>query len=62
MQYALKYSRGADKELVTKFALMYVNKYTYEMPEEVVKAFDMLYRMAGRKGLFAKPPLDILFL
>ncbi|KAF5433875.1 1,4-dihydroxy-6-naphthoate synthase [Candidatus Methanophagaceae archaeon] len=62
MQYAMKYSRGADKELVTKFALMYVNKYTYEMTEEVVKAFDMLYRMAGRKGLFAKPPLDILFL
>ncbi len=61
MLYAMKYSRGADKELVKKFALMYVNKYTYEMPEEVVKAHDELYRMAERKGFFAMPPLDILF-
>lgn len=62
MEHAMKYSRGADKELVTKFALMYVNKYTYEMPEEVVKAHDELYRMAERKGLFERPPLDILVL
>ena len=61
LQYAMKYSRGADKELVKKFALMYVNKYTYEMPEEVVKAHDELYRMAERAGFFARPPLDILF-
>lgn len=62
LQHAMKYARGADKELVRKFALMYVNKYTYEMPEEVVKALDELYRMAERKGFFARPPLDILFL
>jgi len=62
MQHAMKYSRGADKELVKKFALMYVNKYTYEMPEEVVKAHDELYKMAERKGFFERPPLDILFL
>ncbi|MCW3133897.1 MAG: ABC transporter substrate-binding protein [Methanophagales archaeon] len=60
LQYAMKYARGADKELVKKFALMYVNKYTYEMPEEVLKAHDELYRMAERAGLFARPPLDIL--
>jgi len=59
--YAMKYARGADKELVKKFALMYVNKYTYEMPEEVVKAHDELYRMGERRGFFATPPLDILF-
>ena len=62
MQHAMKYSRGADKELVTKFALMYVNKYTYEMPVEVVRAHDELYRMAERRGFFERPPLDILFL
>ena len=62
MQHAMKYSRGADKELVKKFALMYVNKYTYEMPEEVVKAHEELYKMAERKGFFERPPLDILFL
>ena len=62
LEHAMKYSRGADKELVKKFALMYVNKYTYEMPEVVVKAHDELYKMAERKGFFARPPLDILFL
>lgn len=61
MQHAMKYSRDADKELVKRFALMYVNKYTYEMPEGVVKALEMLYRMAERKGFFERPPLDILF-
>ena len=61
MQHAMKYSRDADKELVKRFALMYVNKYTYEMPEGVVKALEMLFRMAERKGLFERPPLDILF-
>jgi len=61
LQHAMKYSRGADKELVKKFALMYVNKSTYEMPEGVVKALDALYRMAERKGFFESPPLDILF-
>ncbi len=61
LQHAMKYSRGADKELVKKFALMYVNKYTYEMPEGVVKALEVLYRMSERKGFFERPPLDILF-
>ncbi len=62
LEHAMRYSRGADKELVKKFALMYVNKYTYEMPEEVVKAHEELYKMAERKGFFERPPLDILFL
>ena len=62
MAHAMKYARGADKELVKKFALMYVNNYTYEMPENVVKAHDKLYRMADKKGFFEQPPLDILFL
>jgi 1,4-dihydroxy-6-naphthoate synthase len=61
LQHAMKYSRGADKELVKKFALMYVNKNTYEMEEGVVKALDELYRMAEGKGFFDSPPLDILF-
>lgn len=61
MQHAMKYSRDADKELVKRFALMYVNKYTYEMPEGVVKALEVLFRMAERKGFFERPPLDILF-
>lgn len=62
MQHAMKYARGVDKELVKKFALMYVNNHTYEMPETVVKAHGELYRMAERRNFFKRPPLDILFL
>ncbi|AGK60983.1 1,4-dihydroxy-6-naphthoate synthase [Archaeoglobus sulfaticallidus PM70-1] len=60
MDYAMKYSRGLDKETATKFALMYVNRYTYEMPESVKKALELLYKMGEKKGLLKMPPLDIL--
>jgi len=62
VDYAMKYSRGLDKETIKRFAMMYVNDYTYEMNEAVVKGIDILYTMAEEKGLFEKPPLDILFL
>ena len=62
IEYAMKYSRGLEKELAKKFALMYVNDYTYEMPESVIKGLEALYSMAEEKGLFRKPPLDILYL
>ena len=40
-----------------KFALIYVNDYTYEMPEAVVKAHDELYQMVARKGFFREAAL-----
>jgi 1,4-dihydroxy-6-naphthoate synthase len=61
LEHAMAYARGAERELVKKFALMYVNEYTYEMPETVVRAHEELYRMAERRGFFKQPPLDILF-
>ncbi|HID43522.1 MAG TPA: ABC transporter substrate-binding protein [Archaeoglobaceae archaeon] len=61
INYAMKYSRGQEKELIKKFALMYVNEYTYEMNSRVVEALNRLYNMAESHGFFKKPPLDILF-
>ncbi|MFO7966316.1 MAG: MqnA/MqnD/SBP family protein [Archaeoglobaceae archaeon] len=61
IDYAMRYSRGLDKKTTKKFATMYVNDYTYEMPESVVKALDRLYTMGEEKGLIKKPELDILF-
>lgn len=61
ISYAMKYSRGLDKETTKKFALMYVNDYTYKMPESVVKAMDVLFEMGEEKGLIKKPPLDVLY-
>ncbi len=60
IDYAMRYSRGLSRELVKKFALMYVNEYTYEMPSRVVKAMEKLYEMAEEKGILKKPKLDIL--
>ncbi|HIP24971.1 MAG TPA: ABC transporter substrate-binding protein [Archaeoglobus profundus] len=56
LDYAMKYSRGLDRNLAKKFALMYVNEYTYKMSPKVVKALEKLYEMAG-----LEPKLDILF-
>ncbi|WP_202318909.1 menaquinone biosynthesis family protein [Archaeoglobus neptunius] len=60
IDYAMKFSRGLDRERVRKFALMYVNEYTYKMPESVVKALELLYNMSEEKGILKKPKLDIL--
>lgn len=59
--YAMRYSRGMDFETTKKFAMMYVNEYTYRMPESVVKAIETLFDMAEEKGILKKPALDILF-
>lgn len=61
VDYAMRYSRGMSKDLVRKFALMYVNDYTYEMPPKVVKAMERMFEMAEEKGILNKPKLDILF-
>ena len=61
IDYAMRYSRGLDKETTKKFALMYVNEYTYEMPNSVVKALKLLYEMGVEKNLIEMPKLDILF-
>ena len=57
----MKYSRGMDFEKTKKFAMMYVNEYTYRMPESVVRAMDVLFDMAEERGIVRKPKLDILF-
>jgi 1,4-dihydroxy-6-naphthoate synthase len=61
LDYAMRYSRGLSRDLVRKFALMYVNEYTLEMPKSVVKAIEVMFEMAEEKGLLKKPELDILF-
>jgi len=60
IEYAMRYSRGLDRERAKKFALMYVNRYTYQMPENVVEGLKKLYEMAEEAGLLKMPRLDIL--
>ena len=60
-KYAMRYSRGMSFEETLKFAKMYVNEYTYRMPNSVVKAIETLFEMGEKKGFFKKPKLDVLF-
>ncbi|AKG90726.1 1,4-dihydroxy-6-naphthoate synthase [Geoglobus ahangari] len=60
-RYAMRYARGMDFETTKRFAMMYVNEYTYRMPESVVEAMNRLFEMAEERGILKKPPLDILF-
>ncbi len=60
-EYAMRYSRGLSRELTERFARMYVNDYTYEMPENVVNAINVLFDMAEEKGILRKPVVDVLF-
>ncbi len=59
-RYAMIYSRGMDFEMTKKFAMMYVNRYTLEMSENVKKGIEKLYRMAEEKGLFQFPSIDLV--
>ncbi len=60
IEYAMKYSRGLDRERARRFAMMYVNDYTYNMPESVEAALRKLYQMAADKGILRMPRLDVL--
>jgi 1,4-dihydroxy-6-naphthoate synthase len=60
LNYAQRYARGMSRERLKKFVLMYVNDYTLEMPERVLKAIDLLFEMAEERGIVKKPPLDVL--
>ncbi len=60
LEHAMRYSRGLSRDLVRRFALMYVNEYTLEMPPKVLRAIETLYDMAEEKGILRKPKLDVL--
>ncbi|MEM0203369.1 MAG: MqnA/MqnD/SBP family protein [Archaeoglobaceae archaeon] len=60
MVYAVKFSRGLDRERLRKFVTMYVNEFTLEMSSEVEKAIETLFEMAEEKRMLKKPPLDVL--
>lgn len=60
LNYAERYARGMSRDRLRKFVTMYVNAYTLEMPDKVLKAMNVLFEMAEKKGIVKKPPLDVL--
>jgi 1,4-dihydroxy-6-naphthoate synthase len=60
LEYAMRYSRIGDRELVRRFIRMYVNEYTRDMGGEGVEAHRLLAEMAVEAGLAPRDALDNL--
>ena len=59
LDYAMRYSRGIDRETCRRFVLMYVNDLTVRLGDEGHAALERLFSEAHRRGLLpAIPPLD----
>ncbi|MBF8267764.1 MAG: 1,4-dihydroxy-6-naphtoate synthase, partial [Dehalococcoidia bacterium] len=61
LDYALRFSRGTDRETCRRFVRMYVNQDTLDMGDEGVMALETLFARAKERGIIAEvPPLDLI--
>jgi len=51
LDYAMRYSRGQPKNVMSKFIKMYVNDFTIEMGSEGEKAIKTMFKMGQEKGI-----------
>ena len=57
VQYALRYGRGIDKDLCTRFIKMYVNELTVDMGKAGQESLEELYARAYQKDLIRVKPM-----
>ena len=61
LDYAIKFSRGIERETCRRFVRMYVNDDTLDMGEEGKRALETLYSRAVERGIIdAVPPIDLI--
>ena len=60
LEYAMRFSRVRDPELVSRFIDMYVNEYTLDMGEDGVRAHRTLAEMAAEAGMVPRYALEHL--
>ena len=61
LDYAIKFSRGIERETCRRFVRMYVNDDTLDMGEEGKRALETLYSRAVERGIIdAIPPIDLI--
>ena len=58
LEYASKYARGADKDTLKRFVMMYVNDLTIDMGRRGEDAIKRLYEMAYAKGLIDRVSVE----
>jgi 5,8-dihydroxy-2-naphthoate synthase len=57
LDYAMRYSRGIDRETCRRFVLMYVNDLTVRLGDGGHAALERLFTEAHRRGLLPEIPL-----
>jgi 1,4-dihydroxy-6-naphthoate synthase len=60
VDYSMKYGRGAQKEVITKFIKMYVNDLTVDMGEIGKKSIEKIFLMASTNGIFKVNTVDFI--
>jgi 1,4-dihydroxy-6-naphthoate synthase len=60
VDYSMKYGRGAQREVITKFIKMYVNDLTVDMGEIGKKSIEKIFLMASTNGIFKVKTVDFI--
>lgn len=61
LDYAIKFSRGIERETCRRFVRMYVNDDTLDMGEEGKRALETLFSRAVDRGIIDSiPPIDLI--
>jgi 1,4-dihydroxy-6-naphthoate synthase len=60
VEYSMKYGRGAQREVITKFIKMYVNDLTIDMGEIGKKSIEKIFLMAGTNGILTAKAVDFI--
>ncbi|MEM0441926.1 MAG: MqnA/MqnD/SBP family protein [Candidatus Nitrosocaldus sp.] len=60
VDYAMRYSRGKDRDTIARFVKMYVNDLTMDMGEIGYNALKKLYSLASSRGIISEPKIIIV--
>jgi 1,4-dihydroxy-6-naphthoate synthase len=60
VDYSMKYGRGQQKEVITKFIKMYVNDLTVDMGEIGKKAIEKIFLMASTNGILKTNTINFI--
>ncbi|MEM0364128.1 MAG: MqnA/MqnD/SBP family protein [Candidatus Nitrosocaldus sp.] len=60
VDYAMRYSRGKDRDTIARFVKMYVNDLTMDMGEIGYNALKKLYSLASSRGIISEPEIILV--
>jgi 1,4-dihydroxy-6-naphthoate synthase len=60
LDYAMTYSRGQARDIISKFVRMYVNKMTVDMGTEGLSSIQKMFKMAADKGILKENTSNLI--